>query len=217
MNKKEEQKYIVALEDAILSLIKQRRALVNKQELATQGYQGGVYIIRQKGTNHYKIGQTRSREMRMQQFGVRLPFEIEEVAWIETPAYIEKERELHELFAEKRLNGSEFFELDEQELQLALDTLRADSPTATEKEASPDDKKEDVLLKEAEEIVVNTQRASASYLQTCMGIGYARASRLMKQLEDAGIVSEQPSDRSGQRLVLVTRTEDSEAEGTLTH
>ncbi len=62
-------------------------------------------------------------------------------------------------------------------------------------EANKDD-----MLERATKLVVETQRASTSYLQRKLGIGYPRASRLMDQLEEKGIVS--PPNRQGAREVL---------------
>jgi S-DNA-T family DNA segregation ATPase FtsK/SpoIIIE len=51
------------------------------------------------------------------------------------------------------------------------------------KEANRDD-----LLEEAIKLVVESGRASTSFLQRKLGIGYPRASRLMDQLEEEGVV-----------------------------
>jgi DNA segregation ATPase FtsK/SpoIIIE-like protein len=58
----------------------------------------------------------------------------------------------------------------------------------------------DDLFKEAEAIVLDTQRASTSYLQRRLKIGYNRAARIMEELQAAGIVSE--PDVRGDRKVL---------------
>jgi S-DNA-T family DNA segregation ATPase FtsK/SpoIIIE len=60
---------------------------------------------------------------------------------------------------------------------------------------------QDELLDEAIELVVEAGRASTTYLQRRLGIGYPRASRLMDQLEEEGIVG--PADGSRPRDVLV--------------
>ena len=52
-------------------------------------------------------------------------------------------------------------------------------------------KKDDVLIKEAEEVVRTAGRASASLLQRKLSIGYARAARLIDKLEEKGIVGHQ--------------------------
>ncbi len=59
----------------------------------------------------------------------------------------------------------------------------------------------DELFEEAKEIVVKAQKASTSYLQRKLRIGYARAARLMDLLEDAGVVGS--ADGSRAREVLI--------------
>lgn len=58
----------------------------------------------------------------------------------------------------------------------------------------------DPKFPEAQEIVIATQRASTSFLQRRLKIGYNRAARIMEELEDAGLVS--PPDGTGNRKVL---------------
>ena len=64
-----------------------------------------------------------------------------------------------------------------------------------------DMKKIDSKFEEAARFVVETQKASTSYLQTNLGMGFAKSARVMQQLEAAGIVSHQ--DGSKAREVLV--------------
>ena len=65
-----------------------------------------------------------------------------------------------------------------------------------------DMKKLDANFEEAARMVVSTGRASTSYLQTTMGMGFARSARVMAQLEAAGIVGPQ-DPKSKNREVLV--------------
>lgn len=65
-----------------------------------------------------------------------------------------------------------------------------------------DMKKVDKRFEEAARLVVLQGRASTSYLQTTLGMGYAKSARVMSQLEAAGIVG--PQDGSKVREVLVT-------------
>lgn len=64
----------------------------------------------------------------------------------------------------------------------------------------------DELFKQAVEEVVQYDRASASLLQRRLRIGYARAARLLDQLEAAGVVS--PAEGSKPREVLVRNAQE---------
>ncbi|MDD4271625.1 MAG: DNA translocase FtsK 4TM domain-containing protein [Patescibacteria group bacterium] len=61
----------------------------------------------------------------------------------------------------------------------------------------------DELLSEAKELIINSGKASASYLQRRLSIGYARAARLLDLLEEAGVVS--AGNGSKPREILITR------------
>ena len=56
------------------------------------------------------------------------------------------------------------------------------------------------------EIVILTKKASASFLQRKMRIGYNKAARLIDELEEAGAIG--PEDGSKPRQVLVNSAED---------
>lgn len=58
---------------------------------------------------------------------------------------------------------------------------------------------EDPLFEDVKRIVIETQKASASFLQRRLRIGYARAARLIDMLEDKGIVG--PADGAKPRTV----------------
>jgi len=59
---------------------------------------------------------------------------------------------------------------------------------------------QDELFQEAVKLVVETGRASTTFLQRRLGIGYPRASRLIDQLESEGIIG--PADGTSAREVL---------------
>jgi len=66
------------------------------------------------------------------------------------------------------------------------------------------------MLERAIKLVVENQRASTSFLQRKLGIGYPRASRLMDQLEEQGIVG--PADGTHHREVYRSPEPDDEIE-----
>ena len=69
----------------------------------------------------------------------------------------------------------------------------------------------DELFEEATKIVVRTEQGSVSVLQRRLRVGYARAARLIDELEQVGIVG--PFDGSKARQVIVTPEELSERYG----
>ena len=75
-------------------------------------------------------------------------------------------------------------------------------PTDGRMQELPDDK--DALYEEAVQLVVDMQSASVSMLQRKFRIGYARAARIMDQMEMRGVVSS--PDGSKPRQVLITKS-----------
>lgn len=63
-----------------------------------------------------------------------------------------------------------------------------------------EEEEEDELYQEAKRTVVEAGKASTSYLQRKLGVGYARAARLMDMLEDRGVIG--PADGAKPREVI---------------
>ncbi|MFH1402207.1 MAG: DNA translocase FtsK 4TM domain-containing protein [Patescibacteria group bacterium] len=76
---------------------------------------------------------------------------------------------------------------------------------------SSNDNNSDLLYEDAKNTVIQTGKASTSYLQRKLRIGYARAARIMDEMEDNGIIG--PADGSKIRTVLVKNTADDKNEG----
>jgi len=62
---------------------------------------------------------------------------------------------------------------------------------------------DNAMLEQAKDIIINTGKASASYLQRRLGLGYARAARILDILQDQGVVG--PGDGAKGREVLITK------------
>lgn len=66
---------------------------------------------------------------------------------------------------------------------------------------SPNDTSDgDPLFEEAKTLVIETQKASASMLQRRLSVGFNRATRLMEELEEAGVIG--PAEGTKPRKVL---------------
>jgi len=73
-----------------------------------------------------------------------------------------------------------------------------------------EDEIDDDLYEDAKETVIHAGKASTSYLQRKLRVGYARAARLMDVLEEQGVIG--PSNGSKPRDVLVKEFDDAEEE-----
>ncbi|WP_298216734.1 DNA translocase FtsK [Acidocella sp.] len=67
---------------------------------------------------------------------------------------------------------------------------------------------EDTLYDQAVAIVARDRKASTSYLQRCLTIGYNRAAKLIEQMEKDGVIS--PANHVGRREVLVRSEREDE-------
>jgi DNA segregation ATPase FtsK/SpoIIIE, S-DNA-T family len=64
---------------------------------------------------------------------------------------------------------------------------------------------EDELLAEARDLIIKSGKASASMLQRRLSLGYARAARILDELEEAGIIG--PSNGAKPREILVSQAQ----------
>ena len=70
---------------------------------------------------------------------------------------------------------------------------------------------DDELYEEAKRLIVDAQKASASYLQRRLRVGYARAARLLDMLEAQGVIG--PGEGAKPREVLIKKSAESIAIG----
>ncbi len=108
--------------------------------------------------------------------------------------------------------------ISEQEVKRVVDFLREDVPeynegifeTKLEDDAKKsDDLEDDPLYFEAQDLVQQAGKASASYLQRRLKVGYARAARLLDLMEANGVIG--PADGAKPREILAS-TADSRLE-----
>lgn len=108
--------------------------------------------------------------------------------------------------------------VSEKEVKKLVDYLKSKSPEVhytdevtsqpviTKKGISGQSDGQDNLFEDAIRIVCQYDRASASLLQRKLSVGYARAARILDQLEEAGIVG--PGEGSKPRDVLMRNAEE---------
>lgn len=126
-----------------------------------------------------------------------------------------------ELSKPKRLQGAY---VSEEEIVRVADFLKNEEPPSYDMSVVEKPKQttifggavateaaQDPLFEEAKELVVRAGKASASYLQRRLKVGYARAARLIDLLEEAGVVG--PGDGAKPREVLLRQAEGGSMEG----
>jgi S-DNA-T family DNA segregation ATPase FtsK/SpoIIIE len=110
----------------------------------------------------------------------------------------------------KRIQGAF---VSEEEMKRVVDYIKGDEPPTYDETivskinsggtlnmfGGPSDDR-DVLFEEAKAVVMESGKASASLLQRRMKVGYARAARLLDEMEEAGIVG--PADGAKPREVF---------------
>ena len=101
-------------------------------------------------------------------------------------------------------NQSEAHELD----SIDLDGGNADSNPEAFFGSMVDEDEDDDLYNDAKQAVIEAGKASTSYLQRKLRIGYSRAARLMDILEERGVIGEQ--DGSKPREILTGGEDDNE-------
>ena len=85
----------------------------------------------------------------------------------------------------------------------AAQTGKKPAPTASEPEPNSEELDGDEMLPQAVDVILETQQASVSMLQRRLKLGYARAARIVDEMEEKGIVG--PFQGSKPRAILITK------------
>jgi len=97
------------------------------------------------------------------------------------------------------------------EAEMFTNNLREDLIETLSQEESEYYFEKDPLYEEAKRLVVEAQKASASFLQRRLSIGYARAARLLDMLEEEGVIG--PPEGAKPRKVLIPPPQKEDEEG----
>ena len=76
-------------------------------------------------------------------------------------------------------------------------------PAANDPEPTSDEMYQDEMLPAAVDVILETGQASVSMLQRRLKLGYARAARIVDEMEEKGIVG--PFQGSKPRSILITK------------
>jgi hypothetical protein len=108
---------IMNLERQIEELKRTIEQLNPKRESIKRDKSGYVYVLKVIGSeNLFKIGRTKSHTDRLKTFSVKLPFEVKYECLIPCNDRFVEEAKLHRHFSSKRKQGSEFFYLDDHDI-----------------------------------------------------------------------------------------------------
>lgn len=102
----------------------------------------------------------------------------------------------------KAQTSSQYDEEVASEVEKHIPVAKGEKPA---QEASSDSGSDNNMTERAIEVVVEAGQASTSYLQRRLKLGYARAARIMDELEEMGIVG--PADGAKPREVRLTRSQ----------
>lgn len=157
-----------------------------------------LYLVT-NGKQDYKIGVAKNPNKRLSQLNVGSPNRLSFVLlakFDKAEQAIESEKIIHDQLSNKHLNG-EWFTLQPFEVR-AISLLFIDavlrSPTTYEPQPVKIHKVEKPFIGDEEyydkaiELVRQTGKASTSYLQRKLSIGYNRAAKIMDRLEEEGVV-----------------------------
>ena len=122
------------------------------------------------------------------------------------------DEEVEDIVAYIKTTGSSDYSADilEQIEQKAAEQSAKNSSSAAEP-ASGSETEGDELLPQAVEVILETGQASVSMLQRRLKLGYARAARIVDEMEERGIVG--PFEGSKPRQLLITREQWQQMQG----
>ena len=97
---------------------------------------GYVYLIGSTVFGWYKIGKSKTPEVRVRDLGILLPFKIKVIAVWSAENHSAMEKALHEMYADKKING-EWFEFRGKEVHQLIDKIPSEVRVYPSQNAHP--------------------------------------------------------------------------------
>jgi S-DNA-T family DNA segregation ATPase FtsK/SpoIIIE len=104
---------------------------------------------------------------------------------------------------------TDFIREQDTEAEYNEEILKTKSGVASGIISGDEDSIDDELYEVAYEAVLTAGKASATYLQRRLKVGYSRAARLLDMLEDRGVIG--PGDGAKPREILIQKSDDGES------
>jgi len=92
---------------------------------------GYVYLIGTSTFGWYKIGKSKTPEVRVANLGILLPFKVKVYRVWRAENHHLMERTLHEMYAANRING-EWFEFDGKQIKNLIDSIPVETVVSSE-------------------------------------------------------------------------------------
>jgi S-DNA-T family DNA segregation ATPase FtsK/SpoIIIE len=99
----------------------------------------------------------------------------------------------------------EYKDADLEKLEEPIENIFDDKKLQESFDSDFDGSIDDNLYEEARQLVIKINKASSSYLQRKLRVGYSRAARILDMLEERGVVG--PADGAKPREVLIKEKE----------
>ncbi len=105
----------------------------------------------------------------------------------------------------KAQQSSQYDEEVAYEIEKHIPVAKGEKPAAASDDSTSDPNSEESMIDRAIEVIVENQTASTSFLQRKLKLGYARAARIMDELEEMGIIS--AGDGAKPRQILMSHAQ----------
>ncbi len=105
----------------------------------------------------------------------------------------------------KAQQSSQYDDEIASEIEKLIPVAKSEKSSGTGSDSSSDPNSEESMIDRAIEVIVENQVASTSFLQRKLKLGYARAARIMDELEEMGVIG--PGEGAKQREIRMTHSQ----------